>query len=47
VTTPDKLETEDLPEKINEAIELAGEDDSNAAAVAAGRRSLARPAGRD
>lgn len=41
MATPDELETEDLSEKINEAIELAGADDSNAAAVAAGHRSLA------
>ncbi|MPY77046.1 MAG: ribbon-helix-helix protein, CopG family [Actinophytocola sp.] len=35
------LETEDLSEKINQAIALAGEDDSTVSAVAAGRRSLA------
>lgn len=36
----DELEAEELPRRIDEALALAGEDDSHQAAVAAGRAQL-------
>ncbi|WP_034273636.1 type II toxin-antitoxin system HicB family antitoxin [Haloechinothrix halophila] len=41
----DELESAELSEKINEAIAIVGEDDSNDAAAAAGRRSIAALSG--
>ena len=37
------LERQSLTDEINAALELAGDDDSVATAVAAGRRRLSRP----
>ncbi|QBI55730.1 ribbon-helix-helix protein, CopG family [Streptomonospora litoralis] len=36
----DELDSAELSRRIDEAIALSGEDDSNAAAAAAGRRSI-------
>jgi hypothetical protein len=37
----DELDRESITEQVNQALQAAGSDESNAAAVAAGRRRLA------
>lgn len=41
----DELDVQDLPGKINTALALVGEDDSNAVAAKAGRRRVAELSG--